>query len=218
MEIVPIEFFGVALEIPFPSPQGVHQAQLEEFGAKLCHPVTGLNLRPNQIRLRRLDDLYDYEVTAQFFGENGSVSRGPDRAKLSVRNARNAADWNLVLTTMVRFYQLMDFAETSITALSCHVHVKFPSADDRDGFLSQFAHSFDVVRPASLGYVRIADWEKDIRVLIEQSNVVPNALFVGWDTQFTNSQDWDTFLSIIPTVMENSANVFGMGFEPFRAS
>ncbi len=218
MEIVPIEFFGIAVDVPFPAPMTFGQSNIDEFGAKLCDPAKGLGLRPNQIRLRRIDELFDYEVVGQFFGENGHVSRGPDRAKLSVRNARNAADWNLVQQTLFRFYSAMEFPETSTTMLSCHVHGKFPSADDRDGFLGQFAHSFDVIRPASLGYVRIADWEKDIRILIETSNVVPNSVFVGWDTQFTNLQDWETFLSIIPTVMENSANVFGLGFEPLRTT
>jgi hypothetical protein len=214
MEIVPIEFLGVAVDVPFTSPQALHQAKIEEFAAKLCDPLKGLNLRPNQIRLRKIDELYDYEVVGQFFGENGVVSRGPDRAKLSIRNARNAADWNLVHQTFARFYTLTDFPETTITTLSCHVHAKFPSADDRDGYLSQFAHSFEVLRPACLSYVRIADWEKDIRVLIESSNVVPNSLFVGWDTQFVNSQDWDSFLGTILTMMENSVNTFGLGFEP----
>jgi hypothetical protein len=64
--------------------------------------------------------------------------------------------------------------------------------------------------------VRIADWEKDIRVLIEQSNLTPDSLFIAWDTQFTNSQDWDTFLASLPTMMENSAHSFGLGFEPLK--
>ncbi len=215
MEIVPIEFFGVAIEVVFPAPLGFHQSGIDEFAAKLCDPAKGLGLRPQQIRLRRTDDLYDYELTGQFFGENGVVSRGPDRAKISVRNARNGADWNLIHQTISRFYTQMEFPETSVTSLSCHVHAKFPSIDDRDGYLSQFSHNFGILRPACLGYVQIMDWEKEIRVLIEQSNVVQNALFVCWDTQFSNRQDeWESFLSAIPTVMENSVNVFGLGLEP----
>jgi hypothetical protein len=64
--------------------------------------------------------------------------------------------------------------------------------------------------------VRIFDWEKEIRVLIEPSNVVPDAVFCGWDTQFTNNQEWESFLGSLPTMMENSANLFELGFEPFR--
>ncbi len=216
MDILPIEFFGVAIEVPFPTPLGFQQARLEDFGAKICDPVKGLGLRVDQIRLRRTDELYNYELTAQFFGENGTLARTADRVKLAVRNARNTADWNLIRETMVRFYQLMEFLPTTTTVLSTHVHAKCESARDREEFLSQFKYGAEVFRAAGLGYVRIADWEKEIRVLIEHSNLVQDGIFVAWDTQFTNSQDWDSFLFTLPTMMENAANAFSLGFEPLR--
>jgi hypothetical protein len=216
MEILPIEFFGVAIEVAFPSPLGFTQARLEDFGAKVCDATKGIGLRVDQIRLRRTDELYNYELSAQFFGENGSLSRTAASIKLAIRNARNNADWNLIRETFVRFYNLMEFLPTSVTALSTHVHAKCDSLRDRDDFLSQFDHGANVIRAAGLGYVRIADWEKEIRVLIENSNAVQDGLFVAWDTQFTNSQDWDSFLYTLPTMMENSANIFGLGFEPLK--
>ncbi len=216
MEIIPIEIFGVAIDVPFAGPVSYGQAQFDSFGSKICDPAKGLGIRPDQIRLRRLDDLYDYELTGRFFGENGTLTRNAERVKLGIRNARNAADWNIVKETLTRFYQLMEFPPQTVTTLSTHVHAKFSSAYERDEFLRQFQPPGDVVRPCALGYVRIADWEKDIRILIEQSNLVPDSVFVAWDTQFTNSQDWDTFLTILPTMMENSAHSFGLGFEPLK--
>ena len=41
-------------------------------------------------------------------------------------------------------------------------------------------------------------------------------MFVNWDTQYTNGQDWETFLMSLPTMMENSVNLFDLGFEPLR--
>lgn len=216
MEIVPIEIFGVHVDVPFPRPVGYSPADFAEFGAKICDPAKGLNIRAEQVKLKRWDDLFGYELTGQFFGENGLLTRTPERVKLMVRNARTEADWKLIHQTLVRFYTLMDFEAKSVTTLSTHAHAKFSSAQERDSYLAQFSQSPLISRPAALGYVQIADWEKDVRVLIEQSNVVPNALFVAWDTQFVNSQDWDSFLSTLPTVMENSANLFDLGFEPFR--
>jgi hypothetical protein len=216
MQILPIELFGFAVDIPFLTPQGFQQAKLEEFGAQLCDPAKGLGLRIDQVRLRKSDDLYGYELIAQFFGDNGTLVRTADRVKLAVRNARNAADWNLVRETFVRLYNIMNFAPTSVTTLSTHVHAKFEETIDRDQFMQGFEHGFELLRSAALGYVRIADWEKEIRVLIEQSNAIPDGIFVAWDTQFTNVQDWDTFLFSVPTMMENAANLFGVGFEPFK--
>ena len=216
MEILPIEIYGVAIEVSFPGPLGFHQAKIEEFAGKICDPAKGLGLRVDQVRLRRTDELYNYELSAQFFGENGSLVRTADRIKVAIRNARNAADWNLVRETLVRFYAILDFPPTSLSVLSAHVHARFESSGERDEFLTQFDHGFEVIRPAGLGYVLIADWEKEIRVLMENSNAVPDGLFVAWDTQFTNDQDWESFLITLPTMMENSANIFGLGFEPLR--
>ena len=216
MEIIPIEVFGVHIDVPFGAPLGFKQADLENFGAQLCDTVTGLSLRPDQIKLKRWDELFGYELSAQFFGDNASLTRNAERVKMGVRNARTAADWNIIHQTLVRLYTIMEFSSKTVTTLSAHVHARFPSLDERDAWLGQFSHSSLIARPAALGYVRIADWEKDIRVLMEQSNVVPEGMFISWDTQFPNNQDWDSFLGTLPTVMENSANLFDLGFEPFR--
>ena len=216
MEILPIDFFGVHVDVPFPAPLGFAEAGLEAFGAALCDTKTGLSLRPDQIRLKRWDDLFGYELSAQFFGENGTLTRTADRIKFGVRSARTAADFKIISDTLVRFYTLLDFDPKTVTALSAHAHGKFPSVEERDAFLQRFSYSPMVNRPAALGYVTILDWEKGIRVLIEQSNVVPGGVFATWDTQFVNAQDWETFIPTLPTLMDNSANLFDLGFEPFR--
>ena len=217
MEIVPIEIFGAHIEVPFPAPQGFTAARLDEFGAKLCDPATGLGgMRTEQVRLKRWDDLFGYELTAQFFGENGTLTRTADRVKVGVRNARTAGDWKIICDTLTRFYKLMDFPPASVTTLSAHAHPRFTTTEERDAFLQRFAYTPMVTKPAALGYVQILDWEKDVRVLIEQSNVVQDALFIMWDTQFTNNQDWETFLPTLSTLMDEAANFFDLSFEPLR--
>ena len=166
--------------------------------------------------MKRWDDLFGYELAVQFFGENGTLTRTADRIKLGVRNARTAGDWTIILQTLTRFYTLMDFEEKSTTALSTHVHAKFPSNEEREQWIGQFSHNALVAKSAALGYVRIFDWEKEIRVMIEPSNVVADGVFCAWDTQFANNQEWDSFLGSLPTMMENSVNFFELGFDPLR--
>jgi hypothetical protein len=217
MEILPIELFGVHVDVAFTQPLTYQAAKLEEFATALCHPQTGLSIRPDQVRLRRFDDLFDYELKANFFGENGTLSRTSDRVKLGVRNARTQGDWNVIQQTLGKFYNLIGLDEKTMTHISTHAHAKFDTLDDREKWLNQFSHNALVQKPAALGYVKIPDWEREVRVLVEHSNVVPNAVFIAWDTQFTNKQDdWDSFLGSLPTVMENSANYFELGFEPFK--
>lgn len=216
MEVLPLDLFGIAVDVPFPAPLGFQAAKLEEFSAKLCDTVKGLSLRVDQIRLRKLDDLFDYELKAAFFGENGTLVRTADRVKIGVRNGRTAGDWTIIHQTLTRFYNLMNFDKKTLSTLSTHAHAKFDSTEERDKWLEQFSHNSLIQKPAALGYVRIQDWEKDIRVLIEISNAAPDSIFIAWDTQFTNNQEWDTFLGSLPSVMENSANFFELGFEPFK--
>ena len=127
---------------------------------------------PDQIRLKRWDELYGYEMSAQFFGENGTLTRTADRIKIGVRNARTAGDWKIIQDTLQRFYTLMDFPPESVTALSAHAHTKFPTTEERDAILQKFSYSPLFSKPAALGYVQVIDWEREIRVLIEASNVV----------------------------------------------
>jgi hypothetical protein len=136
--------------------------------------------------------------------------------KFGVRNARTAPDWTIIRDLLGRFYGFTPFPPETLTNLSIHVHVRFPSTDDREQWLSRFAYSPLIARAAALGYVRIVEWEKDIRVLIEQSNAFPAGVFVAWDTQFTAAEVTEPFLSRIPEMMENSANLFDIGFEPLR--
>lgn len=216
MEILPIELFGVHADVAFAQPLTYHAAKLEEFATAVCHPQTGLSVRPDQVRLRRSDDLFDYELKVTFFGDNGTLTRTAERVKLGIRNARTQGDWNIIQQTMTRFYTLAKFDESTLTHLSTHAHAKFETPDDRDKWLQQFSHNALVDKPAALGYVRIPDWEKEIRVLVEHSNVVPGAVFIAWDTQFVNKQDWESFLGSLPSVMENAGNYFELGFEPFK--
>jgi hypothetical protein len=216
MEIVPIELFGIHVDVPFATPLPYGKAKLDEFSAGLCNQQTGIGLRPDQLRLRRTDDLFDYELKANFFGDNGTLVRTADRVKFGIRNARTAGDWNIMHQTLVKFYKTLDPDENTVTILSSHVHARFDDAGTRDEWLRQFSHSPLIHKPAALGHVRIMDWEKDIRVLIELSQPVPNSVFIAWDTQFSNDQEWDSFLGTLPSVMENSANIFEIGFEPFK--
>jgi len=216
MEILPIELFGVAIDVPFEAPRSFPLAKLDQIGGRLCDPVKGLSLHPNQLRLRRFDELFDYELNGRFFGDNGTLTITAERCKLAIRNARTMADWGIVQQTLVRFYHIMEFAPATLTHLSTHVHAKFSAAGERDDFMQQFAFSPAIDKPAALGYVRIPDWEKDVRVLMEKSNAVPDSVFVAWDTQFVNNQDWESFFSSLPNLMENSANLFELAFDPLR--
>src|SRR5688572_12403393 len=115
MDIVPIELFGLHIDVAFSAPVGFNSSRMEEFAAHLCDQKSGISLRSDQFKLRRFDDLFDYELKANFFGDNGTLSRTAERVKLGIRNARTKGDWSVIQQTFTRFYTLMNFEEKTQT-------------------------------------------------------------------------------------------------------
>ena len=108
----------------------------------------------------------------------------------------------------------------SISNLTMRAQLQFPSIAERERFLRSLApgRSTSIVRPCGLGYLRIPDWEFEVRVQIEDSNVVSNGVYIGVDTQYKNNQDWESFVGSMPTMFAAAANAYGIGFEPFAGS
>jgi hypothetical protein len=205
--------FSLQIDSPLRRPRPLDHPDTRRFQEWLCDPE-GFRLRPDQVRIKAWDQLYGYEILANFFGENGFLVCTPDRVRVGVKNARNAADWEIIQSVFVRLLQHESPPEGATRTFSASAHIRLEEPQTADTFLERFAVVPGVERPASLSYVKIADWEKEIRIVIEPSNVLPKQLFVSWDSQFGGTQDWDTFVPSLLTVMENSARMFDLGIAP----
>ena len=218
MEVVPIELFGVSIDIPLPVPMSMREAGFEQFVRDLCDPQKGVGVRPSQCQLLGRDLLYQYEFTATFFEGNGTIVRTPERLRAAVRNARNWADWQLVHRTLCRVHALVELDPKSVSNLAMQAQARFISFPERERFLRSFASNRIVARPGALGHVRIPDWEYEVRVQIEDSALLPAGVYIGADTQYRNDQDWESFMGSVPTMFAAAANSFGLGFEPFAGT
>jgi len=204
-----IDLFNLQLDSPLPKARPLEHEDVRKFSEWLCDPE-GARLRADQVRLKAWDQLFGYEIFAQFFGDNGFIVRTADRVRVGVKNARTAADWEIIQQLFVRFLHQEPGSESTVRMFSASAHLKLEEPFSASGFLDRFAVVPGIEKPAALNYVKIADWEKEIRIVIEPSNIFPGQLFVTWDSQFISSQDWDTFVPILLTVMENSAAIFGL--------
>lgn len=210
-----IDLFSLQIETPLPRMRPLDHEDIRNFADWLCDPE-GFRLRPEQIRTKVWDQLFGYEIFAQFFGENGFIVRTPERVRVGVKNARTAADWEIIQQVFVKFLHQEPTAESAFRVFSASAHVKVEEPHTAAEFLQQFAVLPGIERPAALNYVKIADWEKEIRLVIEPSNLFPGQLFISWDSQFATSPDWDTFVPTFITVMENSARIFNLAMAPLK--
>lgn len=218
MDIVPIEIYGLNIDLPLSKPLSMRDPELDQFIRDLCDPVRGIGLRPSQVQLVNRDWLYQYELTATFFEGNGSLVRSPERLRLTVRNARNWADWQLVQQMVLRVHALLELDSKSVSNLTMQAQLRFPSLPERERYLRSLLPNRMVSRPGALAYLRIPDWEYEVRVQIEDSSMVPAGVYIGVDTQYRNDQDWESFVACMPTMFAAAANCFGLGFLPFAGS
>lgn len=98
-----VQLFAVALEVHFSRPRPLAQDKLDEVAAWLTDASEGLALRPEQIRVRRADILFDYELTASFFGGNATFRQDAEKSLFSARGARTRQDAGILQQTAVRF-------------------------------------------------------------------------------------------------------------------
>lgn len=210
-----IDLYSLQIDCPLSRIRPLDHEDVRKFSDWICDP-DGFRLRPDQVRLKTWDNLYGYEILGQFFGENGFLVRTPDRVRVGVKNARTAADWEIIQQIFVKFLHHIAPPESAFSTFSATAHVKLEPPFTTTDYLSRFAVIPGVERPAALSYVKIADWEKEIRIVIEPSNLLPGQLFISWDSQFGASTDWDTFIPTLMTVMENSARVFELSMAPLR--
>ena len=74
MDVVPIELFGVSIDLPLPKPVSMRSTVLEDFARDLCDPLKGIGVRAAQCQLVGRDLLYQYELNATFFEERHSCA------------------------------------------------------------------------------------------------------------------------------------------------
>jgi hypothetical protein len=210
-----VETFALSVDVPLESPQSLQQAQIESFAQSLCDPTKGFGIRPAQCQLVNRDSLYQWEFQATLFDGNGTLVRVADRLRILIRNARTSQDWRVLHQALLRSFNLVTVHPGALSALSIQGQIRFPSPMEREKFLRPFAAGLNIARPGFLGSVRIPDWEHEVRVLIEDSNLIPNAISAGIDTPFSPQRDWDSFIESFPAVFENALNLLGLSVPVF---
>lgn len=211
---VEVQIFAIALEVDFSRPRPFAKDKIDELAAWLTDAAEGFALRPEQVRVRHTDIVFDYELSASFFGGNASFKRDAEKAVLSARGARTRQDADILHQTAARFVKAIAAPEQLYVTFSANAHASLGSEGVREAYLTGFRPSSKVVAPGALGFVRLDDWPEDIRIAIEPSIGMSSSLFFSWNTRFLPSDDPMQSLQALVTALQGAAQIYGVSFKP----
>lgn len=209
-----VQLFAIALEVHFSRPRPFAKDKIDELAAWLTDTADGFALRPEQVRVRHTDIVFDYELSASLFGGNATFKQDAEKAVFTARGARTRQDADLLHQTAARFVKAVATPEQLYVVFSANAHASLASEGERDAYLAGFRPSRQVIGPGALGVVRLDGWPEDIRIAIEPSIGMPSSLFFSWNTRFLPSGDPLQSLQTLVNALGGAAQIYGLNFKP----
>ena len=209
-----IQVFAITVEVYFGQPRPFAKDKIDEIAVWLTDGASGFALRSDQVRVRHTDIVFDYEVSASFFGGNAAFSLNADRVVLSAKGAKTRQDADLLVETANRFVTKTALPEKLYVFCSTNAQASLGTEGLREEFLERYRPDGLVSGPGALGYVRLTDWPEDIRIAIEPSIASSESLFISWSTRFLPSIDSRPTFEALIEVMDKAANIYGVKFKP----
>lgn len=209
-----IQLFAISLEAHFSRPRPFAKEKIDELAAWLTDATEGFALRAEQVRVRHTDIVFEYELSASFFGGNATFKRDAEKVVFSARGARTRQDAEILHQTAARFVRAIAAPEQLYVVFSANAHASLGSEKVREAYLAGFRPNNQVVGPGALGFVRLDRWPEDIRIAIEPSINMPNSLFFYWNTRFLPSGDPLQSLQTLANALGDAAQIYGVSFKP----
>jgi hypothetical protein len=209
-----IQVFSITLEAFFRRPKPFAKDKIDQIAEWLTDSADGFALRPDQVRVRHTDIVFDYELSASFYGGNATFHRDAEKSALSARGARTRQDADLLRGAAERFARFAASEEKLPLVFSANAHASLPSVAAREQFLEGLRPDPRVISPGALGYVQLVEWPDAIRIAIEPSFNAPQSLFFSWQTNLAASEDWQSTFEILVGLIEKATAVYGIEFLP----
>ena len=212
--------FSFSIDLAQPRLDGFNPVRLTELSLRIAEALQAPASSDN-FRLRVGDALFGYDLVCTFFGGNVDVKKTADRLTLTFKNGRVQADIAFIFDRVARFLEAFAAGHEQAVAVAGFCHGLSASEEDRNGFLGQFAVTKEVTGPGVTGRVTVRNWVEPIKVMAEASLVLPKALFVHWETTYTNPEQMKTLPAdhfknmayAIPASFIAAAAVFGLKIE-----
>jgi len=153
-----VQLFAISLEAHFIRPRPFAKDKIDELAGWLTDAAEGFALQPEQVRVRCTDIVFDYELSASFFGGNATFKRDAEKTAFTARGARTRQDADILHQSAARFVKAIAAPEHLNVAFSANAHASLGTDAERETFLARFRPSGQVVGPGALGLVRLDNW------------------------------------------------------------
>lgn len=209
-----VQFFAIALEVDFTRPRPFAKETIDELAVWLTDTTDGFALRADQVHVRHTDIVFNYELSANFFGGNAFFKRDAEKVLFSARGARTRQDLDLLHNTATRFLKVAAVPEQLYVSFSANAHASLDSESVRESYLANFRPKQGTVQGGALGFVKLENWSEDVRIAIEPSIGFPKSLFFTWQTRFLPSGDVAETLTTLVAILQSTAEIYGVTFKP----
>ncbi|MBI3879417.1 MAG: hypothetical protein HY301_05060 [Verrucomicrobia bacterium] len=198
-------FFGVPVPFDKDRVRSTAELILKNFGE--------YGLRPNQVRQKIGDLLYDYDLSFSLFNTQAQFHFGHERVFVNVVNAKTAADAEIILQCVLRAIQCVDAKSIVKTNFQAASHALFASPAESSAFFAQFTDDAKgIVEGGRIIVVKEENWPGKVRLLFERSLTFPQGVFAMWTTEIAGPMNAEMFRQAVE-MFEKTAERAGFEFK-----
>ena len=205
------QVFGVAIESPFTEARPFSKDWLDKTAIGVLNAFKDYGLRPENVVLRNTDVLFGYELNFALFGGSATFALSGVRLLLNFQNVTSRSALQTVSETAIRAHAVFEgrlFSEHMIRVIA-----HMPPRDEADKIDTLMADSDKQVEfVGRLLHMRVDEWEDSIRLEIDRSLLVQNAIFISWFSKYRGKLTSDT-LARAGNAFQNAARRLGFNFD-----
>ena len=176
------QFFGITFQAFFGKPVPFAKSSVLSAAEDIAQAFQPFGLKPSQLELTKRDEVFNFELRVSMFNGNGNFSLNAERMEVSFSNGRSREDLNVIARCLLTFQEAAHLPEDRKGVFNAHVH-GLPTRDEADKYFSAFARNSEgFTLRGFVANLRAGTWKDEIRLYVDQSNVVPGGVFVNWST------------------------------------
>ena len=208
-----VKLFNVSVDVSFPKPVAWFGTLHAETADKLAQ-VAGFPLPSTNFRVRNADVLYNYDISATFFGTNAQFTRSADQLTLNMANG-TARDVPFMCDVLGRFWMHFLVGTGLRARVNVGAHIDLGTQENRDDRMARFSPNSAVAHPCAAGYVKTDNGPEPVFVLIEPSFTYAEAVYARWamtvpQLDAWTPEHWRTITQKVIEGLEFASGVYGI--------